>query len=263
MAVIQQFPNPAPYTPRPQSPAAHPVQDIVDFARLRLGFDPDPIQQTILRSATKRGILNCTRQWGKTTVSAAKAVHRAFTVPKSLIVVASPGLRQSGEWMRRAADMLACLGIPKRGDGNNRVSLLLPNGSRIVGLPEAEAKIRGFSALSMLVIDEAARVSEESYRALRPMLSTTNGDIWMLSTPAGKQGFFYETWTNADPVWLRISVTAADCPRISPDFLEEQRAVMGIDSFNQEHMCEFIGSGDALLDPDLIDAAFDKDLEAL
>lgn len=236
--------------------------DIVDFVQRRLDFDPDPRQQIILRSDARRGILNCTRQWGKTTVSAAKAVHRAFTRPESLIVVASPSLRQSGEWMRRAAQMLDQLGIPRHGDGNNRVSLVLPNGSRIVGLPEAEATTRGFSALEMLIIDEAARVTEESYLALRPMLSTTNGDIWMMSTPFGKQGFFYETWQHG-PEWLHIKVTAADCPRISREFLEEQRRVMTADWFRQEHMCEFIGSGNALFDRDLIERALDSSIKPL
>ncbi len=245
-----------------RTPSGSPL-DIVEFARRRLAFDPDPTQQVILRSTAKRVVLNCTRQWGKSMVSAAKAVHRVFTVPKSLILVASPGLRQSGEWMSRAVDVLARLGIAKHGDGNNRVSLLLPNGSRIVGLPEAEAKIRGFSALSMLIIDEAARVSEEMYHALRPMLSTTNGDIWMLSTPSGKQGFFYETWEHGGPEWLRIAVTAADCPRISREFLEEQRSVMGMDSFRQEHMCEFIGSGAAVFDRDLLEAALDDELDPI
>jgi hypothetical protein len=90
---------------------------------------------------------------------AAKAVHHVFTVPKSLVVVASPGARQSGEWMRKAAEMLARLDIPKRGDGYNKISLLLPNGSRIVGLPEAEAKIRGFSALVRELRDMRMRTS--------------------------------------------------------------------------------------------------------
>ena len=163
--------------------------------------------------------------------------------------------------MRRAAGLLVRLNIPPRTDGCNRISLLLNNGSRIVGLPENEATIRGFSALSMLIIDEASRVSDVTYHALRPMLSVGNGDLWMLSTPFGKRGFFYETWKQPDPEWLCISVQADECPRISPGFLAEQRSVMGNDSFNQEHMCEFSGSAGALFDPDLIQAALDYDLE--
>jgi hypothetical protein len=221
----------------------------------------------VLRSTTKRGILNCTRQWGKTTVSVAKAVHRAFTVPGSLVVVASPGERQSGEWVRKAEGMLQRLDIPKRKDGYNKISLLLPNGSRIVGLPEQEQKIRGFSAPSMIVVDEASRVSDETYTALRPMLAVGNGDLWMMSTPFGKQGFFHETWEHGGghggPEWLRVRVPATECKRISKEFLEEQRSVMGVDLFRQEHMCEFVGSGMGTFDRDLVEAALDDDVEPI
>ena len=63
------------------------------------------------------------------------------------------------------------LGIRPRGDGDNAISLQLPNGSRIVGLPGKEATVRGFSAVSLLLIDEAARVEDAMYKALRPMLA--------------------------------------------------------------------------------------------
>jgi hypothetical protein len=79
--------------------------------------------------------------------------------------------------------MLRTLGIRPRGDGDNEVSLLLPNGSRIVGLPGTEATVRGFSAVSLLVIDEAARVMDAMYKGLRPMLAVGEGDLWMMSTP--------------------------------------------------------------------------------
>ncbi len=135
--------------------------DAAEFAKTRLGFDADEPQRAMLLSKTKRAILNCTRQWGKSSVAAAKAVYRAFMVAKCTVIVASPGERQSGEFIRKAEEMVECLDIRPRGDGYNKMSLLLPNGSRIVGLPASEAKVRGFSALSMLVIDEAARVPDE------------------------------------------------------------------------------------------------------
>ena len=34
----------------------------------------------------------------------------------------------------------------------------MPNGIRIIGLPSAEDRIRGFSAVSLLVVDEASLV---------------------------------------------------------------------------------------------------------
>jgi hypothetical protein len=58
--------------------AKRAVPDAVEFARTRLGIEPDERQAEVLRSEAKRGMLNCTRQWGKSTIAAAKAVHRAY-----------------------------------------------------------------------------------------------------------------------------------------------------------------------------------------
>jgi hypothetical protein len=234
--------------------------DAVEFARKRLGFEPDAGQCEVLRSTAKRGILNCTRQWGKSTVSAAKAVHRAYTQNGITVLVASPGARQSGEWMKKAAAMLARLDIPKKTDGANRISLALPNGSRIVGLPDVEAKVRGFSAPAMVLIDEASRVSDELYTALLPMLAVSDGELWMMSTPFGKRGFFYETWEHGGEDWHRIRVQATDCARIPAAFLEKQRREMGLQKFAEDHMCEFLGGGTNAFDRDLVEAALDADI---
>src|SRR5260370_19042653 len=75
--------------------------DAVAFARDRLGFDPDEKQMAMLRGG-KRGILNCARQWGKSTVAAAQAVHRAYSEPGSLTLLLTPGGRQSGQCIRKA-----------------------------------------------------------------------------------------------------------------------------------------------------------------
>jgi hypothetical protein len=74
------------------------VPGVVDFARGTLGFEPDLRQAEVLESTAKRGILNCTRQWGKSTVAGIMALHRAHTKPGVLVVVASPTERQSGEF---------------------------------------------------------------------------------------------------------------------------------------------------------------------
>src|SRR6266436_7270626 len=102
------------------------VLDIVEFTRQRLGFDPNPLQASLLRGG-RRGIVNCTRQWGKSTVAAAKAVHRAFCQPDSLILVLSPSERQSGELMRKAEEFVSRMGIKVRGDGTNEISIAFPN----------------------------------------------------------------------------------------------------------------------------------------
>ena len=227
--------------------------DPVAFARKCLSFHPDPRQEQVLRCAGKRVILNCTRQWGKSTVCAAAAVHRAFTRPESLLVVASTSERQSAEFLRKAAAFVRILGVIPRGDGDNHISLQFPNGSRIVGLPgNMQKTVRGFSALSLLIIDEAAQVSDELYVTLRPMLAVSGGDLWLLSTPYGKRGFFYRAWTDGGDRWTRFSVPATECPRIPADFLAEEREVLGEQYFNQEYMCQFFATRDALFDEELV-----------
>jgi hypothetical protein len=83
--------------------------DPVAFVRNRLGFEPDPPQIEVLQCTHKQGILNCSRQWGKSTVTAAKAVHRAYTQPGSEILVAAYCQRQSAEFLRKASRMVAKL----------------------------------------------------------------------------------------------------------------------------------------------------------
>ena len=248
-----------------QGPAKGPVRnepgrvpDVVEFARLRLEFLPDLRQEALLLSGVSRGMVNCSRQWGKSTVAAVMAVHRAYFRAKSLVVVACPTEKQSAELVWKARDFMAKLGMRQRRDGSNRISLRFPNGSRIVGLPGREATLRGFSAVSLLIIDEASRVEDAVYKALRPMLAVGDGDLWLLSTPFGKRGFFYENWAGGSEDWARTSVPATECSRITEKFLEEERRQMGDLWFRQEYMCEFIDEAQQMFGRDLVMAALDE-----
>jgi hypothetical protein len=120
-----------------------------------------------------------------------------------------------------------------RGDGHNALSIAFPNGSRIVGLPENETTIRGFSDVSLLLIDEASRVADEIYRAMRPTLVVHEGDLWLMSTPNGRRGFFWDEWE-------RISVPATECPRISERVLAEEKATAGKRWYRQGAMFSLI-----------------------
>ncbi len=233
------------------------------FAASKLEFVPDALQLEVLESDAKRGILNCTRQWGKSTMAAAKALQRATSRKGALVLVASPTARQSAGFLRKASEMTARMGMVPRGDGDNAISLLFKNGSRIVGLPGTEATVRGFSAVSLLLIDEAARVPDALYKSLRPMLAVGDGDLWLMSTPYGRRGFFYEAWQHGGPAWKRVSVAAPDTGRFPAAFLEEERGQLGPLWFRQEYLCEFVDNGTAVFDRDLVENALDDDVEPL
>ena len=72
---------------------------------------------------------------GKSDVTALKALHQALHYEQSLVMVVTPSSRQRGEFVRKAGAFLRMLGMRVRGDGQNEISILLPNGSRTVGLP--------------------------------------------------------------------------------------------------------------------------------
>jgi hypothetical protein len=245
----------------PAGPSAAP--GAVAWVREKLGFEPDEVQARVLSTASKRGLLNCTRQWGKSTITAAKAVHQACTEAGSLTLVVSVGGRQSGEFVRKAARFVRRLGVRVKGDGDNEISIEFPNKSRIVGLPGNEATARGFSAVSLLLVDEAARVDDDLYKAIRPMLAVSGGSLWLMSTPNGKQGFFWEAWEHGGQEWERIQVTAPECPRITQEFLEEEMRNMGEQWFRQEYLCEFVDTVSGIFDRDLVERAMSDEFEPL
>ena len=129
-------------------------------------------------------------------------------------------------------------------------------------LPGTHETIRGFSAVSLILIDEASRVHDDVYDALRPMLAVENGDLWMMSTPAGQHGFFYQTWAGNEE-WFRMSVKATECPRIRAEFLEGERSGMTSSVFEQEYMCCFHGDGTEYFDRQTVLDAVDLSIPEL
>ena len=211
-------------------------RDPVAFARL-LDIVPDPRQQGLLTSTDERIIINCSRQSGKSTIVAILALHRALLNPGALVAIVSPSQRQSTELLRKASGFYRLIGQPRGRVADSATTLELKNGSRIVALPGSEATTRGFTA-SLVLIDEAAEVSEDDYYAATPMLAVSRGQLILLSTPRGKQGIFWHAW-DQEPDWKRVKVTADECPRIGKAYLERERRAMGEWRFAQEYCCEF------------------------
>src|SRR5215210_3355522 len=188
-----------------------------------LGLDPlDPWQEEILTDNAERVLLLCSRQAGKSTIASVMVLHKALYDPGSLSLIIAPSERQAKETFLKCARAYHALGYVDNPESDRRLGLELPNGSRIEALPGSERTIRGFSAVDLVVVDEAARVEDELYEALRPMLAVSQGQLVLASTPFTKNGIFYEAWTSRSP-WSRYRVTAYECPRIPETFLAEER----------------------------------------
>jgi hypothetical protein len=228
----------------------------------RAGIEPDDWQARMLRSTAPRILLNCSRQSGKSTTTATLALHTALYQPGSLILLLSPGLRQSGELFRKVVDLYRVLGRPVPPESETALTLKLENGSRIVALPGTEATVRGYSGAALLVADEASRILDALYYSVRPMLAVSGGRLVVLSTPFGKRGFFHQEWTEGTG-WERYEVHATECPRISVAFLEEERRSLGPWWFNQEYNCQFSETTDQLFGYDLVMGAVSPEVQPL
>ena len=220
--------------------AASIPSDPVAFAR-SLNIELAPWQRALLTSSHERVILNCSRQSGKSTGVAILALHHALTTPGALVLIVSLSLRQSELLFDKISTFYRQLGRPGGSDADSATELTLRNGSSIVALPGSDSTIRGFTP-SLVLIDEAAWVPDETYYTVTPMLAVSRGRLILLSTPHGKQGIFWRAWEH-EPDWMTVKVTADQCPRIAQEWLDQQRRSSPREWFDQEYCCEFVQEG--------------------
>ena len=242
------------------SPSQVP-SDPAEFARVA-DLDPDPWQLRLLHSGAPRVLLNCARQSGKSTMAAILALHRALSRPASLILILAPAERQAKELFSKVAEFYRSLGHPIPAESYRKLGVELVNRSRIEALPGTEKTVRGFSGADLLIVDEAARVDDGLYYAVRPMLAVSGGRLLMMSTPFGKRGVFYEEWSEGQG-WERYEVPALECPRIPDVFLDEERLALGPWWYAQEYECRFMDVNDQVFPTEAIDRAMSADVKPL
>jgi hypothetical protein len=193
------------------------------------------------------------RQTGKSLTAGALALLEALLWPGALVLILSRSQRQAAELFRdKVMRLFEALGRPLAAEAESALRLHLANGSRIISLPTTEATVRGFASVRLLIVDEAARVPDELYRAVRPMLAVSRGRLVCLSSAYAMQGFFFEEWTRGGDGWERYKVTAPECSRIDPGFLEEEHRALGPRIYGREYECVFCQADDAFFDYDAI-----------
>jgi len=238
--------------------------DPVAWCREALDYHPDEWAQKVMMSPARYVIENVSRQAGKSTMSSALAVHRAVFFDRSLILLVSPTLRQSGELQRKCMRFYDLVDPDHNGLVEDaKLSIQLTNGSRIIALPGQEDNLRGYSAPDLIIEDEASRVKDDLHIAIRPMLATNQGRLVLLSTPNGKLGHFYRIWTEGGPEWLKVKVTADQISRISKEFLDNERLNMTESQFLQEYYGEFMEAEGAVFSSDLFRSLANPSLSAL
>lgn len=230
-----------------------------EWAKSALGFTPDAKQAAVLDHNARRLILCCARQWGKTTIIGIKALHAAVFHPGTQVAIISKSLKQAGILIGRVCQSAAILGYPRKRVRGHEHSLELPNGSRIFGIANSEGAIRGYT-IDIVIVDEAAQIADDVIGAASPTLGRTNGKLWLLSTPNGQTGLFFNVWHDAQLTgWFKMKATIEDAPYASPAFIEEQKRLFPY-KFRQEYYCEFTPVKGRLLNHERVNQMLDPDI---
>lgn len=234
--------------------------DPVELAK-DLSLDLDPWQRDVVRSRAPRLLLNCSRQSGKTTSASVLALHSAIYDP-GLILLITPSDRQSKENLHVIENYWRDLSGAPEADVEAKLKLELRNGSRIIALPDSARTVRGFARPKLILVDEAARVKEETVTAIKPMLIAGRSRIVALSTPWTQLGWFFEAWSG-DENYQKVKITCEQCPRIDRDELEHQRREMPPIDFRREFYCEFSPVENALFDDQVIQSCISQEVTPL
>ena len=190
-----------------------------------------------MRDKSKRIVVCAGRQTGKSTIIAAKALHFAVTNPKVTVLIVSSTLRQSMLMFDKILSYVDSSPLIKKSvKYRSRTRIRFSNGSMIIALPCGRYghSLRGHTA-HLVIMDEAAFMPEEVIsNVILPMISTTDGYAWMLSTPWDQDHIFWKAYESDS--WSKHHWSTDMNPLVTKEFLEEQKKLIGEERFMIEYM---------------------------
>lgn len=253
-----------------------------------LGFSIFEWQEKVLWDRSPRIVINGARQSGKSTIISAKACHRAKYKPGSLTIVLAPTQKQSWEDMEKINSFLSQDRNFPKVLHNNKEELKLANGSRILVLTASDDAARGFSNPDLVIFDEASRIDDSVFNAVRPMMTNNlKSQMVEISTPNGKKGFFYRHFNTTS--WSRYNIVSSFVPShdelgyptlidvtnednvtedginyfVSPRHKNFQEQLSAFEEFQwderqyrQEYCTEFVDSEDQVFSQETLDTLF-------
>ena len=275
--------------------ATAPLVPILQFCEdpNLLGVSLYPEQKRVLHEFWEGehtlGLLALGRRSGKTLLAAICAAYsatvladeyRKYLRPKErwYSLTIATNLEQSKIFLGMVRDMLEGSPILKPMIVRSTVEQIeLVNGCVFRSIPSSGRGSRGM-AVGFLVMDEAAHFQdtegnssgENLYQSLSPSIAQFNrlGKILLTSSPWIKSGLFYSLYSKASKGELPHAYTANEPswvmnPTLSPEFIEEQKAVLGQEVFAAEYGAQWTSSLSAFLSSDLVDAAVNYDRVSL
>jgi len=226
----------------------------------RILFHLYPFQEKVLNEFKEHrfSIINKSRQLGISTLTAGYSLWlMLFNKDKTILCLATKQETAKG-MVEKVQFMYNNLPTWLRGNkpiSDNKLSLKLSNNSQIIATSAASDAGRSY-AVSLLLMDEAAFIEgiDRIYTSIKPTIAT-GGGIIALSSPNGIGNWFHKTYTDAQigkndfwPIELKWD--------LHPDRDEQweitERANMSPREFAQEYDCDFLGSGNSVVENDIL-----------
>lgn len=214
----------------------------------------DPWQRELLTSTDSLTLVLASRGIGKSTTVAVDAYLFAEKFPKTTTLLIAPVARQALELYRAVKSVRNHLPLAVTQERETQIELELPNQSRIVVLPGDADRIRAFRA-HRIYLDEAARLPDGGWSAILPML-LESGRLIAITTPAGRQGFFYDAWS--EKRGHTIIARSTELQRMEK-IVARDKKLMSTSAFRTEHELLFAGSGETFFDWEAIQDAFNDE----
>ena len=229
----------------------------IDYAEEILKIKLDPWQKEYIAHPGNT-VVRAGRQSGKSFAESLRVALFALLNPNTSTLIIASVDRQSIELLEKVKAQIMGLAKNQIAGRPTFHKIELKNGSKIMAEPAGQTGygLRGFT-VNKLVADEAHYIPDAVFVAIRPMLATTEGTLDLLSTPRGNEGFFYDCFQSDD--FYKIHIMSKDCPRITDEFLAQEKKRMTQLEYCQEYEAEFLDSLQQFFSRELIESCFSED----
>jgi hypothetical protein len=216
---------------------------------------PHAGQQLVLNSRARFRIMNCGRRWGKTVLAAKIAIQHTrksdqmvwWVAPTYRIVK-----RGYDEVIRQLpAGVLAKPAPPSSNfDAGRAVILHFKNGTVMEFYSAERPEGMLGAAVDFCVMDEASRMKPATWQqTISPTLIDHEGGALMISTPKGRNWFYYEWLKGQDPeepLYESWTFTTQDNPTLPAGEADRMAASMPRMEADQEIYAKFIAAGSSV-----------------
>lgn len=223
----------------------------LNFSGIKLTEGQQTAYNLIHDENNSKIILCYSRQSGKSVLAEILLIEN-LCKPKTFSAYISPTFQLGRKVYKEITQLLDNAGIIKKANSSTLTIETIYGSQLQFFSAEAYTAIRGFTVSGVLIIDEAAYIQDimpngENFwgNVVMPITKARNPKVIMISTPCGKQGFFYDFYlralNNEDGI-VQLTRTIYDDGLVTPEQIEDIKKSIPPKAFEQEFECKFLDS---------------------